>query len=159
MKQILIPILLLFGTMGVSAQTNTEINKQEQYKQEVRSKLLLDYSLPDYSTSKINAKVMGHRLAEILETICETYQQYMNLSALSIIQSSQVEGLSYGRVKKMKLGNVTKQGNEIIIRFNTTLESNNLNLKKSQIVLRFVEGVSNDKSTNDLFLNICRYMK
>ena len=145
--------------MTTFAQNSAELSKKELYKQEVRSKLQLDYSLPDYSTSKISSKLMGPRLAKILETICDTYQQHTNLSALSVIQSSQVEGLSYGKIKKLKLDKVTKQGNEIMIRFNTTLESNNLNLKKSQIVFQFNEGVSEDMATNDFFSNICRYTK
>ncbi len=160
MRNIVIVILLFIGGVAtISAQTDAEVSKQEQYKQEIREKLQLDYSMPDYSTSKIDAKVMGPRLAKIIEALCENYQQYMNLSALSVIQSSQVEGLSYGRVKKMKLNNVTKQGNEINISFDTTLEPNNLNLKKSQIIFRFIEGASDDISTNDFFLNICRYIK
>ena len=159
MKQILITMLLLLGAMGVSAQGDAEMSKEDIYKAEVREKLQLDYSMPDYSTSKIDAKLMGPRLAELLESISENYQQYTNLSALSVIQSNQVEGLSYGRIKKLKFDNATKQGNEIIIRFNTTLESNNLNLKKSQIAFQFSEGVSDDILTNDFFLNICRYLK
>ena len=95
----------------------------------MREKLQLDYSMADYSTSKIDAKVMGPRLAKILETLCENYQQYMNLSALSVIQSSQVDGLSYGRIKTMKLDKVTKQGNEVVVHFATILDSNNFNLK------------------------------
>ena len=87
--------------------------------------------------TKISPKLMGPRLAKILETICDTYQQYTNLSVLSVIQSRQVEGLNFCRIKKMKLDKVTKHGNEIMICFNTTLESNNLNLKKSQIVFQF----------------------
>lgn len=65
--------------------------KQEQYKKEVMEKLQLDYSMPDYSDSKIDAKVMEPLLAKIQKTLCENYQQYMNLSALFVIQSSQVE--------------------------------------------------------------------
>ena len=160
MKQIITAMLLLFGAMGASAQTTgAGMSKEEIYKAEVREKLQLDYSMTDYSTSKIDAKLMGPRLAKILKSICNNYQQYTNLDELSVIQSSQVEGLSYGRVKKMKLENVTKQGNEIIIRFNTMLEANNLNLKKSQIVFRFNEGVSEDVATNNFFSNICRYIK
>lgn len=114
--------------------------------------------MPNYSTTRIDAKVMEPRLAKIIETICENYQQYMNLCVLSVIQSSQVEGLSYGRVKKIKLDRVSKQGNEIIICLNTTLGPNNLYFKKSKIIFRFVEGV-NDISANDFFSNICRYLK
>lgn len=139
--------------------TGAEMSKQDQYKQEVREKLQLDYSMPDYSTSRVDAKVMGSRLATILKALCENYKQYTNLSALSVIQSNQVEGLSYGRIKKLKFDNATKQGNEISIRFKTSLEANNLNIKKSQITFQFSEGVSDDILTNDFFLNICRYMK
>ncbi len=159
MKQILFILLLSVGVMTTFAQNSTELTKKDQYKSEVRSRLQLDDSVPDYSTTKISSKLMGPRLAKILEKICDTYQQYTNLSVLSVIQSRQVEGLNFCRIKTMKLDKVTKQGNEIVIRFNTTLESNNLNLKKSQIVFQFDEGVSDDVSTNDFFSNICRYIK
>ena len=143
----------------ISAQTNVDFGKQEKYKQEIREKLQLDLSMPDYSTGRIDAKVMGPRLAKILKSICDNYRQYTNLSALSVIQSNLVEGLSCGRIKKMKMDNESKLGHEIIIRFNTTLESNNLNLKKSQIVFQFNEGVSDDIASNDFFSYICRYIK
>lgn len=35
-------------------------------------------------------------LAKILETICDKYQQFTNISALSVIQRNQVERLGYG---------------------------------------------------------------
>ena len=78
-------LLLMMGVTCINAQTNTKTSKQEEYKQEVREKLQLDYSMPDYSTSTIDSKVMGPRLANILVTLCNNYQQYMNLSALSVI--------------------------------------------------------------------------
>lgn len=78
---------------------------------------------------------------------------------LSAMQSSQVEGLNYGRIKSMKLENVTKPGNEFTIRFNTTLEPNNLNLKKTQLLFHFVDGVSEDTATNNFFCTLCRYIK
>lgn len=43
--------------------------------------------------------------------------------------------------------------------FLTSLEPNKLNLKKSQIVFNFVDGVSADTRTNDFFTSICRYIK
>ena len=103
-------MLLLMGIVIVSAQISPKFDKQEQYKVEVREKLQLDYSMPDYSTNSIDAKVMDPRLATTLDTIYN-YQQYTTLSALSVIQSCQVEGLSYGRIKKIKQDTVSKQGN------------------------------------------------
>lgn len=61
------------------------MNEQEQYKQKIREKPQLDYSMPNCSVSSINANVTETRLAKILETICENCQQYMNLSALAVI--------------------------------------------------------------------------
>lgn len=97
--------------------------------------------------------------AKILESLCANYNQPVYLGSLSVIQSNQVNGLNYGRVKSMKLGNVTKTDNELTIRFITTLEPNNLNLKRFQLVFHFVDGVSEDIATNDFFCTLCRYLK
>ena len=48
-------LLLLLSTFGF-AQANTS---DEEYKARVQKALQLDYSMPDYSTSKIDEKVMG----------------------------------------------------------------------------------------------------
>ncbi len=146
------------ATVVVSAQ-GLKTNVDEDRKAEIRETLALDYSMPDYSTSKIDEKVMGYRLATILERILDCYNQNIYKSTLTIIQSDQVEGLSYGRIKSMKLDKVSKNGNDITICFLTALEPNNLNLKKSQIVFNFVGGVSADTRTNYFFTSICRYLK
>lgn len=132
-------MLLLMTTVMVSAQRVTTTSEAER-KEIAKKTLALDYSMPDYSIKKIDAKVIGSHLANILESLCANYKQPQYLGSLSVIQSSQVEGLNYGRIKSMKLVNVTKTGNDLTIRYNTTLEPNNLNLKKSQLVFRFVNG-------------------
>ena len=150
--------LMLMTTVMVSAQRVTTSSDAER-KEFAKKTLALDYSMPDYSIKKIDAKVMGHRLAKILESLCANYQQHQYLGALNVIQAKQVEGLNYGSIKTMKLGDVTKTGNELTIRFNTTLEPNNLNIKKSQLVFHFVDGVSEDVATNDFFCTLCKYIK
>ena len=147
---------MLVASMGMNAQMKTGLT--DEYKNGVREKLQLDYSMSDYSTNKIVSRVIGVRLANILTKIDETYTQQTNLSALSVIQSSQVDGLNYGRVKKMKLKGITKLGNEIKVEYITVLEANNLNIKKALLTFRFVDGVSEDRTTNDYFLNVCRYL-
>ena len=159
MKQLLITMLFLLGATNISAQTSGEISKQEQYKQEIRAKLQLDYSMPDYSIHKIDPKVMGPRLAAILQELSAKYKQGNYFSMLSSIQSDQIEGLDYCTIEKMGLVDVTKSGNTITIRFKTTLAQNPLDLKKSDLVLTFVDGVSDKKNVNALFVNICNYIK
>ncbi len=156
--RMIITTLLLMATVVVSAQ-GLKTTVDEDRKAEIRKILALDYSMPDYSTTKIDEKVIGPRLATILERIMDCYNQNLYKSALNVIQTNQVDGLSYGHIKSLKLNNVVKQGNELTICFDTAFEPNNLNLKKSQIDFQFKDGVSEDMATNDFFTNVCRYIK
>ena len=148
-------LLLLLSTFGFAQA----ITNDDKYRAKVQEALQLDYSMPDYTTSKIDAKVMGPRLAAILNKIMESRGQQTTIATLSVIQTRQVEGLSYDRIKDLKLDKVIKQGDELTISYITTLENNNLHLKKTKLVFRFINGVSDDAATNDFFSNICRYIK
>lgn len=160
MKHILITLPLLLGATNLSAQSSwrTSSSMDEQYKAEVRRELQLDYSMPDYSTHKIDAKVIGSRLATILFKLNENYRQRINMDFLNIVLTNQIEGLSYAQIKKMKLDEVTKIGNTIMITYKTDLQPNNLGLKNAPLTFRFVDSVSDDKSTNDIFCMVCRYI-
>ena len=159
MKHILITLLLLLGAANLSAQSSWSATNEEQYKSEIRQELNLDYTLPDYSIHKVDPKAMGPRLAAILQELSAKYKQGNYLSMLSLIQSDQIEGLDYCTIEKMGLVNVTKTGNTITIRFKTTLGPNPLDLKKSDLIFTFVDGVSENKRVNSLFSNICNYIK
>ncbi len=133
MKQILLLLFLLLGaagTVSVSAQSTRGNTSDDQYNTEVRQKLNLDYSMPDYQTGKIDPKVMGPRLASILQELVAKYKRSDFLSVLSMIQVDQIEGLDYCTIEKLGLENVTMSGNTITIRFKTTLAKNPLDLKK-----------------------------
>ena len=149
--------LMLMAFVAMSAQVNKELT--DEYKNEVRQKLSLDTTLPDYSVYKVDAKEMGPRLAAILQELGAKYKRSDYLSALSMIQAEQIEGLDYCTIVKLGLVNVTKTGNTITIRFKTTLAKNPLDLKKSDLIMTFVDGVSENKKVNALFSNICNYMK
>ena len=162
MKQTLLLLFLLLGaagTVSVSAQSTWGNTSDDQYNTEVRQKLNLDYSMPDYQTGKIDPKVMGPRLASILQELVAKYKRSDYLSILSMIQADQIDGLDYCTIEKLRLENVTKSGNTITIRFKATLAKNPLGLKKSNSILTFIDGVSPDKQVNSFFSNICNYMK
>ena len=150
---------MLIAVSLPAQSTNTSAsNAKAQYETQVRETLALDYSMPDYSINKINAKVIGPRLAAILEAVNENYQQPKYLSRLSLMQKSQLEDVSYCSVKKMKLKKVEKLGNAITITYETILEPNTQDIRKSQLVFRFVDGISESSSVNDFFCGICRYI-
>ena len=159
--QILFITLLMFVTASLPAQSAvaSATEAKAKYEAQVRETLALDYSMPDYSIKKIDAKVMGTRLAAILEAVNENYQQPKYLSRLSLMQRGQLEDMPYCTVNKMKLKKVEKQGNFITITYDTFLEPNTQNIKKAQLVFRFVDGVSENNSVNDFFCGICRYIK
>ena len=153
-------LLLMVSTVGFAqASKQTDEEKLAEYQNRVRQTLLLDYSMPDYSVTSINSKVMGVRLAKILEKMQEMSQSQTNLGTLSVIQSRSMEGFIYCTVTNVKFAKATKQGDVITLYFNTILAKNVKNIKKSQIVFQFVDGVSDDVATNDYFINICRYIK
>ncbi len=125
---------LVLVTVSVPAQPTggSATEAKAQYEAQVRETLALDYSMPDYSTSRIDAKVIGPRLAAILKAVNENYQQPKYLSRLSLMQKSQIEDMPYCTVKKMNLRKVDKQGNVITITYETFLEPNSQNIKKTQ---------------------------
>ena len=151
--------LLLATIISAQPQTAPKTDKQLQYEAQIRKTLALDYSTPDYSTKKIDPKVMGTRLVAILEKVNECYKQPRHLSTLSAIQSHQLEGINYCSIKKMKLKRVKKQGNTITIIYETRLEPSSQDLKKAQLFFRFVDGVSECRDVNEFFYAICRYIK
>ena len=150
--------LLLTVSIGTSAQA-LKTNTGKPSIEEIRERLALDYTMPDYSTTKIDSMVMGPRLTKILEYLLDNYRQHIYLGKLSMIQCNQVDSLRYGRVKTLKLANVTKKDNELTISFDTMLEPNALNLKKSQLIFHFVDGVSDDILTNEFMYSIMSYIK
>ena len=162
MKQILLLLFLLLGaaeSISVSAQSTWGTPSDDQYNSEVRQKLNLDYSMPDYQTGKIDPKVMGSRLAMLLQELCVKYNDSDKEFYISKIQCQQIEDLDYCNIKDMKLEDVTKTGNAITIRFKTTLDKNPLNIKKSDLTISFVDGVSESKYANSLFMTISKYLK
>ena len=161
MKHFLLSLLLLLGAAGATntfAQSTWGTTSDAQYNADVRQKLSLDTTLPDYSVYKVDAKVMGPRLASILQELGAKYKRSDYLSTLSMIQADQIDGLDYCTIEKLGLVNVTKSGNTITIRFKTTLAKNPLDLKKSDLIMTFIDGVSDNKQVNSLFSNICNYM-
>ena len=162
MKKLLLLSCLLFGAAGsadLSAQSTWGKVSEDQYNADVRQKLSIDTTLPDYSIYKVDAKVMGPRLASILQELCANYKRSDYHSILSRILCDQTEGLDFCTIEKMGLVNVTKSGSTITIRFKTKLGRNPLDLKKSDLLFTFIDGVSERKLVNSLFTTLSRYIK
>lgn len=59
----------------------------------------------------------------------------------------------------MKLLSVSKKENEIIIVYKVWPENNPAKVKQTDVSFHFREGVSDSKTTNDLFSTMSRYVQ
>ena len=159
MKQILLILLLSLGVMTTFAQNSAELSKQEQYNQEVRSKLLMDYSMPDFSTSKLDPEKIGNRLCKMLRKLQDNIQNPVFNRKLSYIVCEQNPNLKYVTIDKFSIKNISKSGNVITIKAKAKLDKIVANVKTAEIVMSFDNGVSNSLSVNDLFSDLGRYIK
>lgn len=159
--KIIITLLLMLVSLTLSAQKRhqpSDSEKQEQYRAEVREAIGLDYSMPDYSINKVDAQVMGTRLAQLVDFLCENYDNDVYVTVMNRILEKHIKGLQYPNIKKLQLDKVTKTGNEITMSFDTTLYPNNLNKKHVPLVFTFVDGISESKQVNGLFAYIGKYV-
>lgn len=118
-------------------------------------------TVPDFETKKIDAKVMGNRLAGILNFLMENYQQSVYDRRLSQIASEQNEALEnvYFQLNKMKFVNAVKKGNELTVLMRAELQKNAVNIKQTDIVFHFVDGVSESDKVNEMFSYISHYVQ
>ena len=162
MKQILLLLFLLLGAgaANLSAQSTWTTTNEAKYKSDIRQKLNLDYSMPDYSVKKIDERKMGSHLANILRYFEENASQGTFTPWLGSILSEKDESFKYRYVelKKLKLINVSKTGNEITIIYNVTLNDAAGLPSKVDLAFRFLDGISESKPVNEMFSYICNYV-
>lgn len=100
MKAYLLTFLLLLSSVSLSAQwKNTKLSEEEK-RAEYREKIGIDMSVPDFETKKIDAKVMGPRLANILTFLMKNYQQGFYVSQLRGIAGEQNNALVHIILRK-----------------------------------------------------------
>ena len=93
MKKIVLLFSLLLMVCGMTAQSTGQIDEKKMT--EYRETIGLDYSMPDFDTNKINAKVIGVRLARLLQSLEVNYTQgYYNRTLASIL-AEQLENPAY----------------------------------------------------------------
>lgn len=115
--------------------------------------------MPDFSTSKIDGKLIGTRLAKMLTLLMNRYDDYVFNQRISFIQCEQLENVNYAKVEKLSIDKITKVGDVITINFKTKMSPNSAKIKKAEMVLVFTKGVSESVSINDLFSDLGRYIK
>ncbi len=137
----------------VSFAQSLSVKTVEIKRAEIREKIGLDLTAPDFDTKKIDANLMGDRLAGILDYLIENYQQGIYDRKLGSIAGEQNEVFenAYIQIKKLKFVNAVKKGNEITILMRIDLHKNAANVKQTVISFHFVDGISESDRVNELF--------
>lgn len=157
MKKLLLITLLMVFTLNISAQTTQQC--EDARTVELRQELGIDYSMPDFSTSKIDGKVIGERLAKMLQQLQSKYNDCVLNQSLSLIQCEQIENLNYAMVEKLNITKISKVDDVIYIEAKTKLSNNTAKVKNAKLTFVFDKGVSESTSVNDFFKNLARYIK
>ena len=163
MKKILFTLCLLLGATTLSAQSHQISDLRPQPSDRMatyREAIGLDMAVPDFSTKKIDAKVMGTRLAGILEYLLSHFHQVIYESYFARILGEQHEALQnkFFNIKKMKFVSASKKSNEITILLKVFPDKNTVNVKQVDLKFRLKDGVSESRIINDLFSNMSRYV-
>ncbi len=149
---------MLIASLAGFAQS-LPVQADEGKRAELREIIGHDLTVADFDTAKIDSKVMGSRLTGILEYLMENYQQSVydrRLSQIAIEQNEALENV-FSQLKKMRFINAVKRGDEITIIMRVDLQKNAANLKQADLTFHFVDGVSEDEITNDLFIALSHY--
>lgn len=159
-------VLLFFISLlslSASAQYHTLSDAQqvELKKQEIRQKLNIDYSMPDFDTKKVDGKVIGIRLAKMLEFLQKNYTLGLYNLQLSDIRFdyTQDSNVHYLGIDKMKINRIKKVGEVISVHFSTISKNDKKKKLQHEFDIVFDKGVSNNDRVNSLFTDISRYIK
>jgi len=127
----------------------------------MREKIGLDMSVPDFDTKKIDAKVMGDRLAGILNYLMDNYEQSVYDRRLSAIAGEQNDVLEnvYFQIKNLKFVYAVKKRNDLTVLMRADLQKNAADVKQTDITFHFVDGVSESVKVNEMFSYISHYVQ
>ena len=155
-------MLLLSATLSAQSHQPSDISHQTSDRMAAyREAIGLDMTVPDFSTKKIDAKVMGPRLAGILEYLLENYKQASYERQIALIVGEQYEALqdTYFYINKMKFVSAAKKGNEITILLKAYPDKNTKDVKQADLTIHFIDGVSESQSANELFSYMSRHVQ
>lgn len=160
MKKFLATILLGLSVLSLYAQpaSSQEPTQQQEDVQVIfmRNRIGIDYSIPDFSTKRINASIIGDHLAEMLALLQADYKENAYYRRLISILRDQQDFLKTPEIKKFTITEITKQGNVITVKTRYTLTKNPEGIKTIDIPFVFDKGVSDSFSVNSLFADLSR---
>ena len=154
MKKFLTIILLVLSTFTLQAQNNDQ--RKEAQIAWTRNRIGIDYSIPDFSTKRIDASIVGDHLADMLSLLRSQYKESAYYRRLISIMREKQDFLRTPEIKKFVIVEITKKGDVITVQTKYTLTKNEESIKTLDIPFVFDKGVSESYSVNSLFTALSR---
>ena len=156
MKELLLICVLFLTAIAVPAQPSPTDDAQTI---ELREKIGIDYSMPDFSTSKVKAGVIGNHLSKILNFLLNNQDDHVYKGYLSLILNDIKDGLRYADIDGIKVKEISKHGDTICVTLTVKLGSNADGIRVLDIPMTFIKGVSDSQHVNDLFAELSNYAR
>ena len=124
-------------------------------------KIDIDMSVPDFKTTKVDQKVMGWRLAKMIDFLQRTYTQGTYNRTWSSIRYEQTEDprIRFANVDKLEFVSAEKKDSVITLKWKTFTKLGKKEKVYYDIIMTFMNGVSDSETVNNLFSDIARYIK
>lgn len=164
-KALLLSTLLGIGISEAYAQTVYGSDQKwtgKETKEEVwRKKIDIDMSVPDFKTTKAEQKVMGWRLAKMVDFLQRTYTQSSYNRIWSTIRYEQTEDprIRFAGVDKLEFVVAEKKDSVITLKWKAHTKLDKKEKVYNDIIMTFVNGVSDSETVNNLFSDISRYIR
>ena len=160
-------IVLLLAVSATSLKAQTVFGSDQKWsgeetKEEVwRKKIDIDMSVPDFKTTKVNQKLMGWRLAKIIDYIQNNYQQSTYNRQFASIRYEQTEDprIRFVGIDKLEFVSAEKKDRVITLKWKTFTKLDKKEKVYYDIIMTFVNGVSDSEAINNLFSEVSRYIR
>ena len=154
--------LFMFFFTGLGVQAVPLWQGEREKTIEIREKIGLDYTVPDFQVTKIIPETIGARLAKLLRLLEANYKQGVYNHYLSRMMDRQLddEKQHFLTIEKLKIRSIRKQDSVISVRVQLqSSETRQMGKLKRNVDFVFVNGVSSDIFVNDLFCDLAHYLK
>ena len=143
MKKLILMSLLMMATGHAMAigmcDYGSSFTVSDSRKDDVRREIGFDYSIPNFDTDRIDANVIGRRLAQILLRLSEKYMESPYNGSLAGILREQDPRVLFANIEKMKIRQIRKSGNLIVITIALTIKNNTQGIRHPNITLTFTD--------------------
>lgn len=155
MRRLIILMLVLGCSFNVQAQ---DVKEQQEDRQIAftRGRIGIDYSIPDFSTKKIDGSIIGDHLADMLNYLQSNYSTGTCKGKLMSIIRKQYDSLVPPEIKNLKVIEISKTGYVITVKTKVFLSKNEEGISNLEIPFIFDKGISENWLINNLFVYLSR---